>query len=159
MPAAITDTPSVQILDFEDIGPLIRCARLCDSCSSGQRFAMGFLPTIASRRRSCPSANPSLCRAGNRLSLRVISVITVKQVRPAGRTKKKAARTGRAALQNVQFNRGQNFLFSSMNHIRPRISAIARSYWFSKLLITAGGCRSRRLFTPTDTCTSTLGMR
>ena len=36
--------PSVQLLDFEDIGLLIRHDSLiCDSCSSGQRFACGFL--------------------------------------------------------------------------------------------------------------------
>src|ERR1017187_3118767 len=86
MPAAYTDASSVQTLGFGDIGPLTRRARLvCGCCSSGQRFAMGFLPTDASRRRSCPSAGPSLCRVVNRLTS-LLAMFTVKQVRPAGRT-------------------------------------------------------------------------
>src|ERR1035438_6301137 len=90
MPAAYTDASSVQTLGFGDIGPLTRRARLvCGCCSSGQRFAMGFLPTDASRRRSCPSAGPSLCRVVNRLTS-LLAMFTVKQVRPAGRTDKKA---------------------------------------------------------------------
>src|ERR1051325_2709343 len=44
MPAAYTHKLSVQVSDFEDIGLLIQLARLvCDFCSSGQRFACGFL--------------------------------------------------------------------------------------------------------------------
>jgi len=44
MPAAYTAMPSVQVSDFEDNRLLIRHVRLiCDSCSSGQRFACGFL--------------------------------------------------------------------------------------------------------------------
>jgi hypothetical protein len=39
--------PSGQVSDFRDICLLIRHAGLlCGSCSSGQRFAFGFLPTI-----------------------------------------------------------------------------------------------------------------
>jgi hypothetical protein len=69
MPAASTPMLSVQVLDFGDNGLLIQHERLLyGSCSSGQCFAMGFLPTVASRRRSCPSANPSPCRVDNRLS-------------------------------------------------------------------------------------------
>ena len=45
MPAATTCASSVQTLDFGIMGPLIRCIRLGGSCSSGQRFAMDFLPT------------------------------------------------------------------------------------------------------------------
>ena len=46
MPAASTSVPSVQVLDFRDSCLLIRHERLvCDSCSSGQRFAFSFLPT------------------------------------------------------------------------------------------------------------------
>ena len=37
-----------------------------------QRFAMGFLPTITSRPRSCPSANSSPCRVSNRLSFALL---------------------------------------------------------------------------------------
>lgn len=44
MPAASTSVPPVQVLDFRDIGLLIRYVRLiCGFCSSGQRFAFGFL--------------------------------------------------------------------------------------------------------------------
>ena len=44
-----------------------------------------ILPTVASRRRGCPSANSSPCREDNRLSVD-LGRITLKQVRPAGRT-------------------------------------------------------------------------
>src|ERR1700694_350899 len=100
MPAAFTNTPSVQTLDFEDIGPLIRCVRLCGSCSSGPRFAMGFLPTNTSRCRSCPSARPSSCKAVNRLTCSfLLLMFTVQQVRPAGRTKEKSRGLSSAALK------------------------------------------------------------
>lgn len=40
-PAAYTATPSVQVSDFEELCLLIRCdCLLCDSCSSGQCFAV-----------------------------------------------------------------------------------------------------------------------
>jgi hypothetical protein len=55
---------------------------------------MGFLPTVASRRRSCPSARPSFCKAVNRLTL-LLALFTVQQVRPAGRTQKNG-RAGKA---------------------------------------------------------------
>ena len=46
MPAAYTQPPSAQVSDFRDNCLLIRHTRLiCGSCSSGQRFAFGFLPT------------------------------------------------------------------------------------------------------------------
>ena len=42
IPAASTATPSVQVADFEGFRLLIRCRCLvCDSCSSGQWFAVG----------------------------------------------------------------------------------------------------------------------
>ena len=50
---------------------------------------MGFLPTNASRRRSCPSARSSLCRVINRLTC--VTMFTVQRVRPAGRTQMKRA--------------------------------------------------------------------
>jgi hypothetical protein len=47
MPAASTRMPSGQVWDFTDNCLLIRHAGLlCGSCSSGQRFAFGFLPTV-----------------------------------------------------------------------------------------------------------------
>src|SRR5690606_33308349 len=94
MPAAITCTPSVQTLDFEIMGPLIRCARLCGSCSSGQRFAMGFLPT--SPRGAAVALRLGLPSARRPTDLHVLLMFTVQQVRPAGRTQKKhpATRAG-----------------------------------------------------------------
>jgi len=44
MPAAYTSVLSVQVLGFGDIRLLTQHDRLvCDSCSSGQCFAFGFL--------------------------------------------------------------------------------------------------------------------
>ncbi len=64
MPAAYTGIPSVQVSDFEDNGLLIRYARLiCDSCSSGQRFACGFLQIPPCGRHPCRPADNSSCRA------------------------------------------------------------------------------------------------
>jgi hypothetical protein len=55
---------SVQLLDFEDIRLLIQHDRLvCDSCSSGQRFACGFLQIRPHDRHPCRPANGSRCRA------------------------------------------------------------------------------------------------
>ncbi len=70
MPAAYTHQLSVQVLDFEDIRLLIQLARLiCDFCSSGQRFACGFLQIPPRDGHPCRSANDSPCRVRRRLSL------------------------------------------------------------------------------------------
>mgnify|MGYP001589079749 CR=1 FL=1 len=70
MPAAYTSRFSVQVWDFEDIGLLIQPARLiCDSCSSGQRFACGFLQIPPHDGHPCRPANDSPCWARKRLSL------------------------------------------------------------------------------------------
>lgn len=107
MPAASTPAASGQTSGFGDSGLLTRCERLlCGSCSSGQRFALGFLPTNASRPRSCPSARPSLCRAVNRLTpFLSVRCFTVEQVRPAGRTAKKPAPWERRRLKCVRQDR------------------------------------------------------
>src|SRR3990172_6999096 len=64
MPAAYTYMPPVQVSDFRDICPLIRYVRLlCDSCSSGQRFACGFLQIPPRDGHPCRPANSSPCRA------------------------------------------------------------------------------------------------
>ena len=56
--------PSVQVWDFEDICLLLRHGRLvCDFCSSGQRFASGFLQIPPRDGHPCRSANSSPCRA------------------------------------------------------------------------------------------------
>jgi hypothetical protein len=69
MPAASTTTLSVQVLDFEDICPLIQRGRLlCGSCSSGQRFACGFLQILPRGRHPCRPASTSPCRACGGLS-------------------------------------------------------------------------------------------
>src|SRR2546425_13338409 len=69
MPAAFTHQLSVQVSDFEDIGLLIQLARLlCDSCSSGQRFACGFLQIPPRDGHPCRPANYSPCRASRGLS-------------------------------------------------------------------------------------------
>ena len=53
-----------QISDFEDTCLLLRRVRLvCDSCSSGPRFAIGFLQTPPRGGSPCRSADTSLCRA------------------------------------------------------------------------------------------------
>src|SRR2546425_4753398 len=70
MPAASTPKLSVQVLDFEDIRLLIQVARLiCDFCSSGQRFACGFLQIPPRDGHPCRPANDSPCRVRRRLSL------------------------------------------------------------------------------------------
>ena len=70
MPAASTYKLSVQVLDFEDICLLIQLARLiCDFCSSGQRFACGFLQIPPRDGHPCRPANDSPCRVRRRLSL------------------------------------------------------------------------------------------
>ena len=56
--------PSVQVSDFEELCLLIRHGRLvCDFCSSGQRFAFGFLQIPPRDGHPCRSANSSPCRA------------------------------------------------------------------------------------------------
>src|SRR5260370_19828822 len=70
MPAAYTHKLSVQVLDFEDNRLLIQLARLiCDFCSSGQRFACGFLQIPPRDGHRCRPANDSPCRVRRRLSL------------------------------------------------------------------------------------------
>jgi hypothetical protein len=64
MPAASTPMPSVQVPGFEDICLLTRPGRLvCDFCSSGQRFACGFLQIPPRDGHPCRPANSSPCRA------------------------------------------------------------------------------------------------
>src|ERR1051325_4944746 len=70
MPAASTYNLSVQVSDFEDICLLIQLAGLiCDFCSSGQRFACGFLQIPPRDGHPCRPANDSPCRVRRRLSL------------------------------------------------------------------------------------------
>jgi hypothetical protein len=69
MPVGYTPQPSVQVLGFDGIGHLTRLSRLVSaSCSSGQRFAFGFLQIRSRPRHPCRSANSSPCRASRGLS-------------------------------------------------------------------------------------------
>jgi hypothetical protein len=64
MPAAYTSAASVQVSGFEDIRLLTHDDRLiCDSCSSGQCFAFGFLQIPPRGGHPCRSASGSPCRA------------------------------------------------------------------------------------------------
>src|ERR1700740_561682 len=54
MPVGFTPQPSVQVLGFDDFGHLTRLLRLISaSCSSGQRFASGFLQIRSRPRHPC----------------------------------------------------------------------------------------------------------
>ncbi len=69
MPAASTSVPSIQVSGFGNIGLLTQHNRLvCDSCSSGQCFAFGFLQTPPRDGCPCRLANSSPCRACRGLS-------------------------------------------------------------------------------------------
>ena len=69
IPAAYTPTVSVQVSGFEDLRLLTHCDRLlCDSCSSGQCFAFGFLQIPPRDGHLCRSANRSPCRADSGLA-------------------------------------------------------------------------------------------
>jgi hypothetical protein len=69
MPAAFTSKLSVQVSDFEDIGLLIQLRRLIYGfCSSGQRFACGFLRIPSRDGHPCRPANDSPCRVRGGLS-------------------------------------------------------------------------------------------
>ena len=64
MPVGYTSRRSVQVSGFDDIGRLTPPCRLVSaSCSSGQRFAFGFLQIRSHPRHPCRSANSSPCRA------------------------------------------------------------------------------------------------
>jgi len=68
IPATFTSAVSVQVSDFEDSCLLTQCDRLvCDSCSSGQCFACGFLQISPHGEHPCRSANRSPCRADSGL--------------------------------------------------------------------------------------------
>jgi hypothetical protein len=69
MPVGSTSRRSVQVSGFDDIGRLAPPCRLISaSCSSGQRFAFGFLQSRSHPRHPCRSANSSPCRASRGLS-------------------------------------------------------------------------------------------
>jgi len=68
MPVEYTSRRSVQVSGFTDIGLLTPPCRLVSaSCSSGQRFAFGFLQIRSRPRHPCRSANSSPCRASRGL--------------------------------------------------------------------------------------------
>jgi hypothetical protein len=64
IPVGFTSRPSVQVSGFDDNGRLTPPCRLISaSCSSGQRFAFGFLQIRSRPRHPCRSAISSPCRA------------------------------------------------------------------------------------------------
>jgi len=69
IPVGSTSQRSVQVSGFDDIGRLAPLCRLVSaSCSSGQRFAFGFLQIRSHPRHPCRSANSSPCRASSGLA-------------------------------------------------------------------------------------------
>lgn len=69
MPVGYTSRRSVQVSGFTDIGLLTPPCRLVSaSCSSGQRFAFGFLQISSRPEHPCRSANSSPRRASRGLS-------------------------------------------------------------------------------------------
>jgi len=96
--AAFTMVLSVQVSGFEDICLLTQYNRLiCDSCSSSQCFACGFLQIPPRDGHPCRPAKRSPCRAGRELSppSRPTATITVEiaskdATRHAWRTNEKA---------------------------------------------------------------------
>ena len=68
MPVGFTSRRSVQVSGFDNIGRLTPPCRLVSaSCSSGQRFAFGFLQISSRPEHPCRSANSSPCRASRGL--------------------------------------------------------------------------------------------
>ena len=69
IPVGFTSRRSVQVSGFDDICRLTPpCRLLSASCSSGQRFAFGFLQIRSRPRHPCRSANSSPCRASRGLT-------------------------------------------------------------------------------------------
>src|SRR6266498_4804199 len=107
MPAASTTKLAVQVLDFEAICLLIQLDRLvCDFCSSGQRFACGFLQIPPRDGHPCRPANSSPCRVCRRLSL-----------------------PSECALPGAQRKRGR-FPIPTFSHREPPFCVAAEAYLF-----------------------------
>ena len=69
MSVGYTSRRSVQVSGFDDIGRLTPPCRLVSaSCSSDQRFALGFLQISSRPEHPCRSANSSPCRASRGLA-------------------------------------------------------------------------------------------
>ena len=114
IPAAYTTTASVQVLGFEDIRLLTHCDRLiCDSCSSGQCFACGFLQIPPRDGHPCRPANCSPYRANRGLAppshptatTRIRTAPVYGATRHAWRTKKKKKKA-RRRLAGLSFFAG-----------------------------------------------------
>jgi len=99
IPAAFIYVPSVQVSGFEDIGLLTQYGGLiCDFCSSGQRFACGFLQIPSHDGHPCRPANRSPCRVGRGLSppshpttTTAVGITPIKALRAMPGAPKKAA--------------------------------------------------------------------
>ena len=69
IPVGFTLQCPVQVSGFDDIGRLTPLQRLLSaSCSSGQRFAFGFLQIRSYPRHPCRLANSSPCRVSSGLA-------------------------------------------------------------------------------------------
>ena len=130
IPAASTTAISVQVSGFEDIGLLTHCGCLvCDSCSSGQCFAYGFLQIPPRDRHPCRSANRSPCRVDRGLpppSHPVTTTVTKTAPVKALRTMPGAPKKTGEALAS-----------------RPRLAFLAVrpvSYWAGAAGAAAGAC-------------------
>ena len=109
IPAASTSAVSVQVLGFEDMRLLTHCDRLlCDSCSSGQCFAFGFLQIPPHDGHPCRSANRSPCRADSGLpppshldstTCTRTAPVTALRTMPGARTKKADQQTDRPSIK------------------------------------------------------------
>ena len=128
---------SGQVLDFEDIRLLIHSGCLvCGFCTSSQRFACGFLQIPPRDGHPCRPANISPCRVCN--GLRGNLLVTIKQVRPAGRTKKK----GRLYYAFPKVDKTKNRLYSPRYFLffpLPISSSLFAASLFPKSL-TASRC-------------------
>jgi hypothetical protein len=118
IPAASTSAVSVQVSGFEDIGLLTHCDRLvCDSCSSGQCFACGFLQIPPHGGHPCRPANGSPCRASRGLS--------PPNDRAMPGTHKKRARK--------LYTSGPSFIYISLKPGGTRFQGSRRGYLISKV--------------------------
>ena len=83
MPVGSTSRRSVQVSGFTDIGRLTQSRRLVSaSCSSGQRFAFGFLQISSRPEHPCRSANSSLVGRVENFHLQVSAPCRVPLKRP-----------------------------------------------------------------------------
>jgi hypothetical protein len=119
MPAAYMCSLSVQVSGFGHLCVLTQTAHLlCDSCSSGQRFAYSFLRISPRGEHPCCSANDSPCRARSGLS--PVSKCALPGAHNEGRPRG-AAPTSFGPLNNVNLSGGLGRPFGQESLIRWEI--------------------------------------